>query len=183
MSDTPKPKAASRKRAACLAIIAALVSLPAGAQAIEGRASIVDGDTIDIHRQRIRLTGIDAPESWQICQNKNGNAYKCGEMATRALDIFLSASTPTHCDIVDGDLRGRLVGDCFRADGESVSEWMVRRGYAMDWPRYSHGAYFGQQQAAKKEHLGIWRGEFIRHGRPRNSAAVMTGNESSYSLG
>jgi endonuclease YncB( thermonuclease family) len=40
---------------------------PAAPSAIIGRASVIDGDTIDIHGTRIRLYGIDAPESSQLC--------------------------------------------------------------------------------------------------------------------
>src|SRR3546814_567139 len=36
------------------------------AEAIAGQASVIDGDTIEIHETRIRLHGIDAPESDQL---------------------------------------------------------------------------------------------------------------------
>ena len=40
---------------------------PAKPQTISGRASVIDGDTIEIHGIRIRLFGIDAPETGQTC--------------------------------------------------------------------------------------------------------------------
>ncbi|WP_280938705.1 MULTISPECIES: thermonuclease family protein [unclassified Mesorhizobium] len=124
---------------------------------IAGVASVIDGDTIEIHGQRIRLNGIDAPESKQYCDDGKGFEYACGRHAAQALHEFLAASRPLHCSFVNRDRYGRLVGDCDRADGRNVQSWLVERGLALDWPRYSHGAYAGQQakaQAAKGRSVG-----------------------------
>ena len=48
------------------------------AAAIAGRTSVIDGDTLEIHGQRIRLHGIDAPESSQSCYLPHGTAWRCG---------------------------------------------------------------------------------------------------------
>jgi endonuclease YncB( thermonuclease family) len=127
---------------------------------IEGRASVIDGDTIEIHGQRIRFNGIDAPESKQSCQDANARTYACGREAARALDTFLTAAAPTRCSFVEWDQYGRFVGDCRRADGASVQEWLVENGHALDWPRYSNGAYSRHQDRAKNNKFGIWQGEF-----------------------
>ncbi len=128
---------------------------------IVGRASVVDGDTIEIHGERIRLNGIDAPESWQTCIDRAGAEYRCGKAAAEALDAFLAASRPTRCDFRDRDRYGRFVGVCWRADGIEVNGWLVRTGNALDWPRYSHGTYAGDQARARAGRLGMWQGDFV----------------------
>lgn len=130
------------------------------ADPLVGRASVIDGDTIEIHGERVRFNGIDAPESAQLCQDAKGHDYRCGQVAAKALDKFLSQLRPTRCDFVERDRYGRFVGDCYRADGQSVAKWLVRNGHAMDWPRYSNGAYADDQATAKSARLGIWAGTF-----------------------
>lgn len=127
---------------------------------IAGVASVIDGDTIEIHGQRIRFNGIDAPESKQYCEDAKGFEYACGRHAAQALDEFLAASRPLHCSFVNRDRYGRLVGDCDRADGRNVQSWLVERGLALDWPRYSHGAYARQQAKAQAAKVGLWAGAF-----------------------
>ena len=59
---------------------------PASAQdLIVGVASVIDGDTIEIHGQRVRLFGIDAPESSQLCVRPTGEGWRCGQQASLAL--------------------------------------------------------------------------------------------------
>lgn len=148
------------KLAALAALILTVPTLPAMAgETIVGRASVVDGDTIDIGKTRVRFNGIDAPESWQKCQDGDGGSYRCGQAAAMALDRFLAVSRPTRCELAGRD-RDRRIGNCFRADGADVNRWMVENGHALDWPRYSGGAYAGAQRAAQAGGLGIWRGEF-----------------------
>lgn len=139
--------------------VAAAPTVVAG-QTVEGRASVIDGDTIEIHGQRVRFNGIDAPEGKQSCKDAKGKPYACGRVAARALDEFLAASKPTRCTFVEWDKYGRFVGNCARADGRSVQSWLVENGHALDWPRYSHGAYAPQEARARTAKLGVWRGEF-----------------------
>jgi hypothetical protein len=74
-----------------------IASQPAFAvEPIVGRASVIDGDTVDIGKTRIRFEGIDAPESWQRC-SKSSKPYRCGKEAADALDGFLAASRPLRC--------------------------------------------------------------------------------------
>ncbi|MEI9406884.1 thermonuclease family protein [Mesorhizobium argentiipisi] len=128
--------------------------------ALTGVASVIDGDTIDVHGQRVRFNGIDAPESRQYCDDAKGFEYPCGRRSAEALDGFLAASKPVQCTFVTWDRYGRFVGDCIRADGASVAAWMVEHGQALDWPKYSNGAYAPQQAKAEAAKVGLWVGSF-----------------------
>lgn len=142
------------------AVAALLLIGAAGAsQQLAGRASVIDGDTIEIHGARIRLHGIDAPESAQLCRNQDSDLYRCGAAAAAALDAFIS-DRPVSCRQTDRDRYGRAVAECEVA-GEDLGEWMVGHGHAVDWPRYSRGRYSGTQAIAAKAERGIWAGSFV----------------------
>jgi endonuclease YncB( thermonuclease family) len=139
----------------------ALPAIPSLAElALVGRATIIDGDTIEIHGERIRLNGIDAPETTQLCRNGKGKSYRCGALAAEALDHFLAKSRPTRCEFVERDRYGRFVGECYRADGTSVATYLVRNGFALDYVKYSQGKYGREEARAKRNNMGLWSGEF-----------------------
>ncbi|KQW72648.1 nuclease [Ensifer sp. Root127] len=131
------------------------------AELLIGRASVIDGDTIEIAGKRVRLHGVDAPESWQKSEDGDGATYRCGKAAAAALDQFLAASRPTRCEFVEHDRYNRLVSVCFRADGRDANRWLVQSGNAVDWERYSKGAYAIAQKEAQARGVGIWRGKFL----------------------
>lgn len=135
-----------------------LISTPAAAE-IVGRVSVIDGDTIEMHGKRLRLFGIDAPEGGQTCQDAAGTPYRCGQTAANALSDFIGSKT-VRCDPRDVDRYGRTVAAC-RAGDADLAGWLVRAGLAMDYPRYSKGAYAADQTAADKADAGMWRGQFV----------------------
>lgn len=147
------------KQAIAVALFAFASVLPVSAAEITGRASVIDGDTIEISGQRIRFDGVDAPESSQICKKAVGKRYRCGQVSATALDVFLERSRPVTCQPT-GKSYDRIVAICLRADGVEVNGWLVANGFAVDWPKYSKGRYAAQQKRAKAAKIGIWAGEF-----------------------
>ena len=81
------------------ATIILLLRFPPSADAkpIVGRASVIDGDTLEVRGTRIRLHGIDAPESGQTCKDTAGQDYRCGQTAALALADRIGQGTVT-CD-------------------------------------------------------------------------------------
>jgi endonuclease YncB( thermonuclease family) len=80
---------------------------------IAGVASVIDGDTLEIHGQRIRLFGIDTPESRQTCEDAASREWRCGQKAALALQDLIGRRTVT-CRKRDTDRYGRMVGAMHR---------------------------------------------------------------------
>ena len=130
---------------------------------INGNTIVVDGDTIKINGKKIRFGGIDAPESYykgkkQTCIENNKKVF-CGQISKDKL-IEKIGNNSVNCKIEKNkDRYKRLVGECF-IKGESLSVFMVRNGYAFDWPLYSKGKFANDQQYAKINKLGFWNMKF-----------------------
>jgi endonuclease YncB( thermonuclease family) len=131
-----------------------------------GQASIIDGDTLEIHGTRIRLWGIDAPESDQLCRNEESEQYRCGQIAANDLYTFI-ARRPVDCVEVDRDRYNRAVAVCTVA-GVDIADWLVRNGHALDWFKYSKGDYAAAQNEAKLAERGVWSGSFVEPWRYRS---------------
>jgi len=142
----------------CL-LAAAFLASPAVTLAADfaGQATVIDGDTIEIHGQRIRLFGIDAPESRQTCEAA-GEIYRCGQQAALALSDFTGRQV-VSCEDRGRDRYGRVVAVC-SAGGEDLGAWLVSNGLALAFRRYSVD-YVDQEQAAQSGRRGLWAGEFV----------------------
>ena len=130
---------------------------------ISGKAKIIDGDTLKINSKKIRFSGIDAPESFffgkkQLCVLNNINIL-CGKLSKEKL-IEKIGNQVVDCKIEKNkDQYSRLIGECF-IKNESLSVFMVKNGYAFDYPKYSKGKFRKQQIYAKKFSLGLWQMQF-----------------------
>lgn len=140
-----------------LLIAFALIS-PAHAGDLVGRATVIDGDTLEIHGQRIRLEGIDAPESRQPCTHREtGQNWRCGQRAALWLSDLIGAQTVT-CTPAGADRYQRVLAHC-SVGGQDIGSEMVRKGWAMAYVRYSN-RYEPEEAEARKAGVGIWQTEF-----------------------
>lgn len=123
---------------------------------VSGLAQIIDGDTIEIEGVRVRLFGVDAPESNQPCVF--GEAIvACGEIATAELRNIVG-NREVSCSARDTDRYGRIVAVCSVA-GQDIGAQLVTAGWALAYTRYSQN-YVAQEQAAKAARIGLWSGQF-----------------------
>lgn len=134
-----------------------LVPAPVGAETLTGRASVIDGDTLEIHGTRIRLHGIDAPEGEQTCQMRD-KTVRCGQQAAFALADKVGSRAIT-CEGGERDRYGRLIAVC-RLRGQDLNAWMVTQGWALAY-RYYSSDYVGQEARASARKRGLWQGEFV----------------------
>lgn len=121
---------------------------------IEGGASVVDGDTLVIAGERVRLRGLDAPELDQTCR-RDGSDYPCGREARKALAELIGAR-PVECVGRRRDRYGRLLADC-RAERTELARAQVVAGWAV-----AYGDYDKEEAMARDRGQGLWAGEFDR---------------------
>lgn len=155
------PVSSALQAASSLALIPLLILVAACAPTpptVMGRSSVIDGDTLEVHGQRIRLWGVDAPESRQSCENETGATYACGRISARRLDQHLMDQT-VSCFELDHDRYGRMVARC-EINGEDVGAWLVKQGLAVRYARYAGTAYMIEEIAARRDRIGVWSGRF-----------------------
>ena len=138
------------------AILLFLISTAALAD-ITGFAYVIDGDTIDISDERIRLNGIDTPEIEQTCRT-SGLIWYCGVEATKVMRHLTKGKIVT-CIGNTKDQYGRLIANCFVGD-LNLNATMVESGMALAY-RYYSLEYVEQEDFARETKQGLWSGEFI----------------------
>jgi hypothetical protein len=124
-----------------------------------GQASIIDGDTLELHGTRIHLSGIDKPEACSSAPVTR--ACSIAAMPRRRMNSTSSLhSRRSSCTAVELDKYGRTVATCSVA-GIDLGEWIVRNGHVVDWPRYFKGKYRGGSASGR---TGYGRGATSRLG-------------------
>lgn len=143
-----------------LPLFALLLTFPAAAQgpsSVTGIPTVTDGDTLQIRGVKVRLYGVDAPESSQTCV-RAGKVYGCGREAAFALANFVQNKTVT-CTRRDTDRYGRLVGVC-RVGSTEVNRWLVEQGWALPYLAYGGRVYQQAERSAQAARRGLHAGTF-----------------------
>ncbi len=150
-------------------IISSFLAQTLSGTEIYGLPKIIDGDTVHINTKKIRLEGIDAPETKQQCKkpflkisaiigfefNKN---YSCGVIAKKKL-IEKIDNSKIKCISSSRDRYKRFLATCYK-DKINLNKWMVRNGFAVAYKKYSKD-YLRDEEYAKENKLGVWKGPFI----------------------
>jgi endonuclease YncB( thermonuclease family) len=124
---------------------------------LSGTALVVDGDTITLGGNKIRLNGIDTPEKNQTCR-KAGVTWRCGYEATETLRKW-TYTKEVRCIGDTKDRYGRLIANCF-VDGYNVNARLVYEGLALAYRKYSK-QYVPEEDKARAAKRGMWAGEFV----------------------
>ena len=125
-------------------------------ESIIGTAKVIDGDTIHIQKNKIRLHGIDSPEQKQKC-TINKKKWNCGKKATEFLKNLIKNKL-VKCKIKDIDKYNRFIAICF-VEEININKTIVRSGWGIAYRYYSKD-YVNEELIAKENKLGIWKGQF-----------------------
>ena len=150
----PDPGGMLTFRSMLVLVTLALASMAFGSEPL---VRVVDGDTLELGGQRVRLYGIDAPERSQIC-DRNAQGWKCGQWSARVLQDLV-ASGSVRCVTQDRDSYGRDVAIC-RAGSTDLGQAMVQAGAALAYARYS-ARYVTDEAQARSAGRGVWSGSMV----------------------
>jgi endonuclease YncB( thermonuclease family) len=141
---------------ATMALVAWLFVRPSNAPALAPVSSeigssaadlaVVDGDTLRLGRQVVRLSGIAAPARGTDC-----GSLDCGAAAANALSALIGGHA-VDCRIEGHDYEGRPLGTC-QASGVKLNEALVRDG----WAHATAASLRSTEDDARKAGRGIWR--------------------------
>ena len=121
------------------------------------KLTVTDGDTIRIGEERIRFSGIDAPEMKQTCIYQEIE-FNCGEFSKNLL-IEKIADQEVSCIRESIDQYGRTLAECF-VGKESLSSYLVREGYAFAYRKYSD-KFIADEEYAQSKGNGMWSMQFL----------------------
>jgi endonuclease YncB( thermonuclease family) len=128
---------------------------------VNDNVRVVDGDTLVLDNElRIRLQGIDAPETKQQCADLFDGEKKyflCGEVASMRLTRIIGRNK-VECTNEGKDKYKRQLSYCY-VNGENINRRMVREGYAFAYSEYDR-TFVLDELIARIRKDGLWNSEF-----------------------
>ncbi len=121
---------------------------PSRVAAEPSAVAVVDGDTLVLAGQVVRLRGVDAPDRGDRCLG----ALDCGGAATAAL-AGLVRGRRVECAMTGTDPAGRPYADC-AANGTDLSRAIVASGWARAQPNAPELADL--ELRARRQRTGLW---------------------------
>ena len=137
-------------------LVMLVVSLLCSNISLANNLRVIDGDTIILNGEKIRFLGIDTPELKQTCL-RGDEEVGCGMFAKMLLIKKIGRNTP-KCIGKKKDYYKRTLAECF-VNGESLSKFLVRSGYAFAFRKYSD-QFIEDENFAKENKLGLWAMKF-----------------------
>ena len=129
---------------------------------------VVDGDSFVVGTRKLRLDGIDAPELKQNCRDGHGADWPCGRAARAALEKLL-LEPGLQCEAEAQDSYARSVAICASSTTPDIAAAQVSDGMAVTHEFNGMRDYGREEDAARMQKRGIWRGTF---GRPEDWRAA-----------
>ncbi len=137
--------------------------------AFSGAVRVIDGDTINVGSVRVRLYGIDAPETDQTCKTEQGEVWACGKWVTDQVTTLFGGRT-AHCAAVTKDKYNRTVARCTVAD-QDIGHELVSAGLAFAYRKYAQDYVFAEKGAAIRD-IGLHASRVQNPSQFRQTRAV-----------
>lgn len=143
------------------AILLLLLPSAVSAAEITGKPRVIDGTTIEISGQAIRLYGLDSPDLEQQCRTRRKfKPYPCGRVARNQFTHQITMTASLTCKGDSYDKQKRLVAVCYLR-GLDLNRATVLSGWAVADPEQGE-EYQKAEDVARKMRRGLWKNLFVR---------------------
>lgn len=128
-------------------------------KSFSGKTFVLDGDSIKVGVNEVRLVEIDAPEYSQKCFDEKKQEYACGQISRDFL-IKLAGGKEVKCFYAQKDKYDRFLGKCWVGE-ISINQEILKNGMAVIYNFAEvDEKMVGFESDAKTKKIGIWRGAF-----------------------
>ncbi len=124
----------------------------------QGLPRVIDGDTLEIRGERIRLFGIDAPELGQPWWDEDGQEQDAGLSAKSALSELVEGKR-LAVNVLREDQYQRTIA-IVKVDGRDIARSLVKQGLAFAAPGSSR--YRRTEKSARRRRRGFWQGDVMK---------------------